>query len=94
MGRDTLAPFLGLDWTPVTVAAITLAGVVFTALINLRVARLLRTPSKRHIGEQVEDAHHLAIANRHLLVRLAHAYGIKADDPELRAILGDGGDVE
>ena len=79
--------FLALDWTPVVVALITLVGVCLQLAVAVYLARLVRTPSKRSIGEQVESAHHIAITNRTLLKRMALALGVKADDPQLRAVL-------
>lgn len=87
-GRS-LALLASVDWTPVIVALITLAGVIFSALCTVYVAMLIRTPSKRSIGDQVEGAHHIAISNRMLLARMAKQMGIAADDPEVRAILRD-----
>ena len=83
--------FLALDWTPILVALITLAGVVMQLAVAVYLARLVRTPSKRSIGEQVESAHHIAITNRTLLTRMALALGVKADDPQIRAVLDPGG---
>lgn len=70
-----------IDWTTVIVAGCTLAGVVFTAVVNALVALKLRrvdsavqhvasaieTPSTTPIGKQVEGAHTIAISNRHEL---------------------------
>ena len=94
MGHEAGYFIVGLDWTPILVALITLVGVCINAFVAVYVARLVRTPSKRSIGEQVESAHHIAITNRTLLTRMALALGVKADDPQLRAIIGDGGSVE
>ena len=46
-----------VDWTPVIVAAITLAGVVFTGIVNLLIYRHVRPPSHRRLGELVEETH-------------------------------------
>lgn len=89
--RNVFAAYVGLDWTPVVVALITLTGVVLQLAVAVYLARLVRTPSKRSIGEQVEGAHHIAIANRTLLTRIALNLGLRADDPQLRAVLEDEG---
>jgi hypothetical protein len=85
-GRDALAFIAAIDWTPILVAIITLAGTVFVALLNLYVVRQIRTPSGRSIGAQVEDAHHVGLANHYRIRALAAALGEpgEPDDPETR----------
>lgn len=86
-GREPVALVAAIDWTAIMVAIITLSGVVFNGLVALWIATHVRTPSGTRIGKQVENAHHVAIANRHLLVRLSRELGLRADDPELRAAI-------
>lgn len=45
------------DWQDVMVALITLAGVIVNAFVVLYIARNVRTPSHRRLGELVEETH-------------------------------------
>lgn len=45
------------DWQDVMVALITLAGVLVNAAVVLYIAKQTRTPSKRTLGELVEETH-------------------------------------
>lgn len=87
LGRDPVAFLAAIDWNAIIVALITLSGVIFNGLIALYIARYVRTPSGMRIGKQVEWAHHTVIANSAVLRRVALKLGVKADDPELVALI-------
>ncbi len=56
---------LALDWTPVIVAAITLAGVIFTCATQLALFWYIRPPSGGRLGRMLEETHagtHVAVA--------------------------------
>lgn len=84
--RDAFALAVAFDWTAVVVALITLAGVVFNGLLGAFLVVQLRTPSGKRIGAQVEDSHHVALANHYRIRALAAALGESGepDDPETR----------
>jgi hypothetical protein len=66
-GHDAAALYLAVDWTPIVVALITLSGVVFNGLLGLYIVRHVRTPSKKPLGAQVEDALQVALGNNYRL---------------------------
>jgi hypothetical protein len=75
-----------VDWTPVFVALIGMAGSVISAGIGAWVVYQLRTPSGMSIGKQVEAAHHVGLANHYRIRALASALGEpgEPDDPSTR----------
>lgn len=86
-GHELASLVASIDWNAIIVALITLSGVVFNGLVALYIARYVRTPSGMRIGKQVEWAHHTVIANSALLRRVALKVGVRADDPEVTALL-------
>lgn len=57
------------SWTAVALALIAALPGIIAAIAALSVRRSVQTPSGPSIGQQVEDAHHVAIANNHALNR-------------------------
>ena len=87
LAHDPGAFVAAIDWTPILVAIITLCGVIFNGCAAVWITTRLSTPSGTSVGKQVENTHHITIANRHLLVRLSRELGLKADDPKLAALV-------
>jgi hypothetical protein len=75
LAHDNYAVLAAVDWTAISVALITLTGVIFNSLVGLFLYWQLRTPSGTRIGKQVEDAHHVGLANHYRIMSLASALG-------------------
>jgi hypothetical protein len=71
-----------IDWTNVLVALIAAAPAIIAALYSRSNNRQLRTPSDAPIGQQLEAAHHVAIANALSLAALAKKLGLPSQ-PEV-----------
>ena len=78
MTHNAFGLVAAIDWTPVIVAVVTLAGVVFTGWIALRLHAQLKTPSGMTIGKQVENPHHLMIGTRNMTAAITKDLGVNA----------------
>lgn len=63
----------GIDWTQVLVALIAGLPAILAAIFAGLIHRQIKTPSKRPIGQQVEDVLHTALANNYHLQLIAPA---------------------
>lgn len=79
-----------VTWPAVALALITALPGIIAALAGLSVRRSVKTPSKTSIGKQVEQAHHVVIANNHALHRdgrerrrTIRKYPLTEDEPEV-----------
>jgi hypothetical protein len=78
--HDALTLIAAIDWGPIVVALITLAGVIFNGCLGAYVMWHLRTPSGTSIGKQVEHANVTAIVTHHRVEALAKELGVKASE--------------
>lgn len=56
-----------IDWTQIIVALIAGLPGLIAALASLHIRQAIKTPSKRRIGAQVEDAVHIGLTNAYRL---------------------------
>lgn len=82
--HDSPQLLAAFDWDMVVVALITAVASCVNTALGVVMWKLLRTPSGTSIGDQVESAHHTAIANNYRLQELAIKLGPRGN-PEASA---------
>ncbi len=65
-----------VGWPDVAIALIAGLPAIISALAAVSVRRQIRTPSGTAIGKQVEDAHHVALANHYLIRATSKEMGV------------------
>jgi len=68
--RTAGLPLSALEWTQITLAAITATTTIVCAAISAWVALQLKSPSGKRVGEMVERTEHLASANTMQLMQM------------------------
>lgn len=76
------ATLLGLDWTPVVVAIITVVGTFLNTALIVYVYSRVRPPSGGHPGKALEDTRDTAYATNAIVTMLAREHGIPVPESE------------
>lgn len=71
---------VGADWQDVLIALLTFAGVIFNGFVVIYVATHVRTPSRRSLGELVEETHSITAGRVVEQLKRIEANGPGKDD--------------
>lgn len=76
-------PLASIEWTQVLIASIAAVPATIAAWASLSNRTSLKTPSGTTVGKQVENAHHVALANNYRLQALGDGFEVPMPEQAL-----------